>query len=182
MSQAFSTRFSVLLVSALVLGSITCSRERAVDPERYYDRASGFSIKYPESWSIIEGHSEDEPLVEGLSPWEDDYDEFAEHVTVDVELVEAGTSLEAYFHETIEAQAAEIPGFQLTEQARMKIDGEDAIWIVFSLESEGGMITVLAYTMIRGERGYLVSCVAQATKFGSYRPLFEEVARTFRFE
>lgn len=172
----------VLLLLAVGLGLVTCSHEAAIDPDRYYDKANGFSIKYPEAWSVCEGHAEDDPVVEGLSPWEDDYDEFAEHMTVDVELIEAGTSLDSYSEETIEAQMAEIPGFEVTERGRATLDGEDAVWIVFDFESEGGMVTVLGYSLVKGERGYLISGVAQSSKFSSYRNRFEQIAESFRFE
>lgn len=172
----------VLLLLAVGLGLVTCSHEAAIDPDRYYDKANGFSIKYPEAWSVCEGHAEDDPMVEGLSPWEDDYDEFAEHMTVDVELIEAGTSLDSYSEETIEAQMAEIPGFEVTERGRATLDGEDAVWIVFDFESEGGMVTVLGYSLVKGERGYLISGVAQSSKFSSYRNRFEQIAESFRFE
>jgi hypothetical protein len=153
-----------------------------MEPGRYYDKDSGFSIKFPDEWSVREGYQEDEALVESVSPWEDDLDEFADHVSVDVEKLVPEVSLEAYFDETMEYQMDELPGFELRERGDTDLDNTDAMYVVFDFESEGGMVTVLGYATVKGSRGYLISCVAQTSKFHMYEDKFEEVAHSFKFE
>jgi hypothetical protein len=168
-----------LAISALVPG---CSPKSEAEPGRYYDRDCQFSIWFPEEWMIREGDGENWPKVEAVSPWEDDYDEFSEYVAVDVEGLLEAADLADYFEETVKMQAVETPSYEEQGRGEAKIGDIDARWVEFGFESEGGMVVVLGYNLVKGTTGYLISCVAEEGKFSSYRSQFEEIVTSFRFE
>jgi hypothetical protein len=159
-----------------------CSGDSGQEAGRYSSSEHEFSMVFPPGWTVAEGDGDIEPHVEATSPWEDDDDEFSEHIAVDVEPVVPGMTAETYFEKTIDAQSADIPGFNTTASGRTVIDGRDAFWIEFDLEEESGNLTVLGYAMVKGSRGYLVSCVAQARKYVSYEDVFRQAVQTFKFE
>jgi hypothetical protein len=170
---------AVLTCCAVLTG---CSGDSDGEPGRYSSSTYGFSIVFPQGWEIVEGDGEEVAMVEATSPWEDDDDEFSEHITVDVEDITKGTTVEVYFEETMEAQASMIPGFKTKARGRTTIDGRDAIWVEFDMEEEGGSLTVLGYAMVKGNRGYLITCIAQDRKYVSYEDVFRQAVQTFRCE
>jgi hypothetical protein len=174
----------LIVIGVLGLGSLFagCSGKSAAEPGRYYDRDRQFSIKFPEEWMIREGDGEEWPKVEAVSPWEDDYDEFSEYVTVDVEELPDASDLDTYFAETVRWQTDETPSYNERSRGDTEIDEVAAKWIAFDFESEGGIITVVGYSLVKGDTGYLISCVAQATKFESYKSQFDRIVNSFRLE
>jgi hypothetical protein len=174
----------LLAIGCLGIGSLLvgCSGKSAPEPGRYYDRDRQFSIKFPDEWMIREGDGEEWPKVEAVSPWENDYDEFSEHVTVDVEYLPVDTDLDTYFEETVEWQIDDTPGYRERGRGDAEIDDVPAKWVTFDFESEGGTVTVMGYSLLEGKTGYLISCVAQAAKFSSYKREFEDIVKSFRVE
>jgi hypothetical protein len=141
-----------------------------------------FSIEFHPGWEILEGDGYEYALVEAVSPWEGDDDEFAEHISVDVEDLQGATDLDTYHAETVEAQAEAIPGFYVEEEGRLTISGMPARYVVFGFESEGYPMTAIGYTLIENGRGYLIAGLAQAHKFVLYRQVFQNTAESFRID
>ena len=174
----------LVLVALTVAGSTLpgCSRKSAPEPGRYYDRDQRFSIKFPDDWMIREGDGEEYADVEGVSPWESDYDEFSEFVTVDVEELEGKTDLASYFQETLDLQMEDTPGYLEKGRGDTTVDDVKAKWVAFDFESEGGMVSVLGYALVTDDNGYLISCVAQKDKIGLYKSRFDYIVNSFRVE
>jgi hypothetical protein len=171
----------IAIAVAFAASLMGCSGDSGKMPGTYSNTEHRFSIAFPQGWTLLEGDGEIEPYVEATSPWEDDADEFSEHITVDVEPVTPGITVDAYVEETIEAQSVSIPGFTTKRRGRTMIDGRDAIWVEFEFEDEGGDLTVLGYAVVEGSSGYLISCVAQTRKFVSYEDVFRKTAESLRF-
>jgi hypothetical protein len=172
----------LIAITAAGLTLPGCSRNSAPEPGRYYDKAERFSIKFPEDWMIREGDGEEYASVEAVSPWESDYDEFSEFVTVDVEQLEEGMDLAGYFELTARLEMEDTPGYRETGRGDAVIDDIKAKWIAFDFESEGGTVSVLGYALVEDDSGYLISCVGQTTKFPRYESRFEYIVNSFRAE
>jgi hypothetical protein len=169
----------VLLLPAIFAA---CAGDNVPDPGRYHNTEIGFSIEFHPGWEIVEGDGYEYALVEAVSPWDGDQDEFAEHISVDVEDIPGGTDLDDYHAETVEAQAQAIPGFYVEEEGRTTIGGVPARYVIFGFESEGYHMTAIGYTVVKNGRGYLIAGLAEARTFVLYRDVFEKTAASFRID
>jgi hypothetical protein len=131
---------------------------------------------------IREGDGEEYANVEAVSPWESDYDEFSEYVTVDVEELEGDMDLAGYFELTTDLQMEDTPGYLEKGRGDAVIDDIKAKWIAFDFDSEGGVVSVLGYALVEDNSGYLISCVGQKTKFPRYKSRFDYIVNSFRAE
>ena len=180
MTQSCKRLFPGALCLAIILAG--CAGENAPQTGRYRNPEMSFSIQFHPGWEIVEGDGSEYALVEAVSPWEDEDDEFAEHVSVDVEDLPDGTDLDAYYTETVEAQAAAIPGLYVEEEGRLTIGGIPARYVVFGFELEGYPMTAIGYSLIKDGRGYLIAGLAQAHKFVLYQQVFQNTAASFRID
>jgi hypothetical protein len=180
--RRLSTALALVAVMVTGLALPGCVRNSGPDPGRYYDRDQRFSVKFPEDWMIREGDGGEYANVEAVSPWESDYDEFSEYVTVDVEDLESGTDLTSYFKETLDLQMEDTPGYLEKGRGDATVDDLKAKWVAFDFQSEGGTVSVLGYAFVDHNNGYLISCVAQTEKFPLYKSRFEYVVNSFRVE
>jgi hypothetical protein len=174
--------FFFTMVSVCGLGLSGCSSDSLPEEGRYYNRDKGFSIKFPEEWSRKEGDGFEEPLIEATSPWESDYDEFSEFVSVDVEDLEEGMSLDDYFYINVKIQSEEMDGFRERERGQVEIDKVNTKWIIFDFEVDGSLLTSLSYVFVKEQKGYYIFCVSEIANFPEYKDKFEEISESFKFE
>jgi hypothetical protein len=130
----------------------------------------------------MEGDGVETALVEATSPWEDDLDEFSEHITVDLEDLDREPDLDVYFARLVEDQGEYLHAFRTVETGELTIDGVDARWFTFEFTSDGYPMKAVGYTFIKDKRAYLIAGIAQAHQFMFYEGVFEKTARSFRFE
>lgn len=160
----------------------TCSGETVRIPGRYYHDGMQFSIEFPKEWEIREGDGMELSLVEAVSPWENDEDAFSEYIGVDVEELSEKVKLGELFESMRENQALEFSTFKELDKGDIKIERQDAKYLLFEFDMSEGRIRVMSYTLVKGKRGYLISCVAEASKYDRYKEAFEAAAASFRFE
>ena len=172
--------FAVALCMAVFTAG--CAGEDVTDTGRYRNTEMSFSIEFHPGWEIIEGDGYEYALVEAVSPWDGEDDEFAEHISVDVEDIRGDTDLDEYHAETIEAQAEAIPGFYVEEEGRITLGDVPARYVVFGFECDGYPMTAIGYTLVKNGRGYLIAGLAQAHTFVLYRDVFQHTARSFRID
>ncbi len=159
-----------------------CSGETIRIPGRHYHDEMKFSIEFPKDWEIKEGDGEETCLVEAVSPWEDDEDAFSEYIGVDVEEFPEKIRLDELFDSMQEDQAREFSYFKELDRGDIEIDGQDAKYLLFEFKMVEGSNRAMSYTLVRGRKGYLISCVAEASKYDRYADAFEAAATSFRFE
>ncbi len=133
-------------------------------------------LQYPHSSKIILS------FIEAVSLWENDEDPFSEYIGIDIAKMPEETTLSELFDSMVEEQAKEFKYFNEIERGDITINGEDARYLIFDIGMEEGRNRVISYTLIKGKKSILISCVAEDTKFEDYRGRFEESAATFRFE
>jgi len=180
MTKSCKRLFPAAFLMAIIIAG--CAGENVPDTGRYHNNEMCFSIEFHQGWEVVEGDGYEYALVEAVSPWDGDDDEFAEHISVDVEDLSAGTDLDAYHAETVEAQAEVIPGFYIEEEGSVTIGGVPARFVVFGFESEGYPMTAIGYTLVDNGRGYLIAGLAQAHKFVLYRDVFQKTAASFHID
>ena len=169
---------SVVFVCVLLAGCGGSKKE----PDRYYHDTTGFSIQFPDGWMLREGDGVQASLVEGVSPWESEDDQFSEYVAVDVDELTGKVELEEYFNEYCTEQAAEFSNYEEIERGERTIGGKPAMYLLFEFGMEEGFNRALAFMLVKDKRAYLVSCLAEVSKFDDYRDTFEEAVSSFRIE
>jgi len=172
----------LIALAAAGLIAFSCSSEQAREPGRYYNHAGGFSVRFHPGWTVTEGDGIETAKVEATSPWEDDLDEFSEHITVDLEDFDREPELEIYFAELVEDQGDYLQAFRTVETGEAIIDGVEARWFTFEFTTDGYPMKAVGYTFIQDKRAYLIAGIAQAHQFMFYQGVFEETAMSFRFE
>jgi hypothetical protein len=177
---ALSNRLIIIAVLLSICVIFSCGKER--EPGRYYSEAGKFSIVFPKDWEIVEGDGVSEPLVEAVSPWEDDEDRFSEYVSVDIEDFSEKMSLEEYFEKVREANSADYPDYEEYDTGDKLINNQIAKWTRFDVGSSEGVMAALGFVMIKGKRGYLISCVSDGSKYDIYKMTFDDIVSSFRIE
>jgi len=171
--------FFAVLAAVIVIGlaSTGCARR---EPGRYYNKEKGFSIRFPDQWEKKEGLMG--TAVAALSPQQDPADDFRENVNVVVEDMPKALGLEEYFQANLANMGRLMTDYREVERGELTVYKNDARWLVYS-HSMGLVETkVLAYILVRGSRGYVITCSAAPDQFPEYRAQFEEIGRSFRFE
>ncbi len=171
-----------IILAGISLMSIMCSQKAPHETGRYYDPELGYSIKKPEGWTLKKGDGISSSLIEIVSPWESAEDVFSDYVSVDVERFAEKTDLGEFFEEMVGNQAKEFDYFEELERGDTEIGGKKAKYLVFDIGMEEGYNRVKSFLVIKGRNGFLISGVAERSKFDDYLERFEKTALSFRFE
>lgn len=167
---------TLLLAALTMYGCGSGPRE----PGRYYADNDDYSIKFPDGWSIE--IDEDGAVVSAVSPWEGDEDMSFECVNVVVENMPFKVDLEEYFNAINKSARADLPYFELESTGDASICNIPAKKAVFTYVDEGDVVKTLGYCVIKGNKAYLITCMADEYSFPSYAGEFETSAQSFRFE
>jgi len=172
-----STVLLVAMLIVLVAGVSACSSR---EPGRYYNDDKDFSLKFPDGWEAKEGLIG--TTVMGFSPMENASDSFRENVNVVVEELPQPMSLESYTSLNLGNMQKLLTDFQILDRGQTTINETDAKWFVYSQRTGSIRSKILQYFMVKDKRGYVVTGGAAPDTFSQYRPEFEKIAQTFRFE
>ena len=120
--------------------------------------------------------------VIALSPKETATDAFRENVGVALESVPRGTTLPDYFSLSLGNMRKMLTDFEKHEEGEATLDGQPAKRMVYSFRMGEVNLKTLVYFTVRGKRAYVITAAASPETFDDYRPAFEEIAQTWRFE
>jgi len=180
--------FYSLLVIICLSVIIGCSSKNTKEPGRYYNDNYSFSIKFPERWDVIEVSNLNitdknvEAKVQAMGPKISSDDIFDESIAVVVERISPGMSLEDYFDETIKEAQEEDYDFQEDERGDFMINNEKTKWIIFNCKVGEYKYRFLWYCFLKGNRGYIIACNANADEFAQHRNTFESTAESFKLK
>ena len=176
----FRKQFAVLAISALMVFGLAlngCSRREA---GRYYSKDKGFSIRFPDKWETKEGFMGTTILA--VSAQEGPADTFRENVNVYVEELPRVYSLEEYWQLSLTNLRKLMTDFKEYDSGKATIGGEEATWLIYSFRMGTVKTKVIVYALVKGRRGYVITCSAGPDKFDEYKTTLEEIAESFKFE
>jgi hypothetical protein len=163
----------VLLVVLVVRGEGD-ARAQAMAP--YVSPTGLFSIVVPSHW-------EQRPLEGGgfiaLSPQESGADLFRENVNVVFESLPVALTAQQYAALSFQNMGASLANFRIVEQGQGPLGAQTAYWAVYT-HTMNQPLMVLAFFVVSGGRGYVVTCTGTPVEFARWRPVFAQVANTFR--
>jgi len=176
--------FIIVILKLITLSLLTegCGEKAPTDPNRYYNKKYNFSIKFPKDWEIYEGQSEDEPVVEAVSPWESDSDMFSEFIDIYVDELPGWMNLDDYNREISINSRNELAHYQEEDSGTITIDNTDVKWTLFSYTIAEGKMQALVYLMIKDNRAFIISCNTEPHKYQMYKENFKNSANSYKFE
>ena len=143
---------------------------------QYVSPTAGFTVQFPLGW-------EQRPLDGGgiiaLSPQEGPSDHFRENVNVVFEPLPVQMTSEQYAAANLQNMARSLGSFHLVEQGSGPVGVRPARWVVYG-HTMGQPLMVLAYFVVADGRGYVVTCTGSPAQFARWRPVFVQIANTFR--
>jgi hypothetical protein len=138
--------------------------------------SGGFTIFYPANW---EQRMVGTTLV-ALSPQESPADTFRENVNVVFENLSMPMSAQQYAMLSLNAMQTQLNGFQLLQQGPVVVGGHQAHFFIYQ-HMMGQPLQVMAYFLVLGNRGYVITCTASPGDFARYQAFFGQIANTIRF-
>lgn len=163
-----------------LMGELEKEVEKVKDPNRYYNDDLNISVINNEGWEIKE-NQEDIPVF-FMSPLDGESDLFQENINM-VNESAPGYTLDQYYDANLRGIDLYLQGFKVLEEPIMiKIDGHDFKKMVYEHTSSGLKVKVLVYFAVKGGKGYVINCTALEDSFDEFKPQFEKLAESFKFE
>jgi hypothetical protein len=165
-------RFALSALLALGVAALSAPSAEAYDSPK-----DGYAIDFPSRWQTREqvmGTS-----VISLSPLESKKDTFAENVNVVVEDLGADATLEAYTEASVKVLKQYLNAPKLVENKRVTLGGYPAQRLVYEHTQGQFKLRGLAYLVVAGSKGYVLTCTAETAQFAKYQAQFEKICRTF---
>ena len=149
------------------------------EPGRYYAQADGFSIRFPADWGQKENVMGTRVVAMSL---QEPGDTFRENVNVVVEDLPSPMDVETYAALSLKNLSRLLSAGEQPDVADAELGGVAAKRVIY--ETVMGQLRVkgMVILAVRGRRGYAVTCSATPETFDAFRPTFDEIAGTFRFE
>jgi hypothetical protein len=157
-----------IIVSVLLLAG--CGGK---EPGRYYDQLNKFSIKFPAGWKIqaVPAGSQTSEVLTASSP-----DETAT-TSIRIEKFALGMALPIYSRELADKLGAHPP----STGGKVGIDNRPAYWMLSDSSSIGPEFTTFYYCFTMEDKIYSIVFVSGTDYFSTRRPIFEEIAKSFKF-
>ncbi len=114
-----------------------------------------------------------------LSAQESMADTFRENVNVVFEPLPMPMTVEQYAQANLQNMATSLQAFRVIEQGQGPVGGRQSWWGVYT-HTMGQPLMVLAYFLVANGRGYVITCTASPAEFNRWRPMFVQIANTFR--
>lgn len=148
------------------------------EANRYFNLKGKYSVKFPNGWKKKEHYQSIDLVAE--SPQEGPSDNFIENINISIEDVEEKTTLPLFFDEKVKEMFDFIDSMQILNKGETKINLLKARWVIYAYPNFRIRAKDVAYFLVSGNRGYIITCSAQAGKFEQYRKVFDEVCMSFR--
>jgi hypothetical protein len=151
------------------------------EADRYYDAASGFSIKFPKEWEQ-KVNPEKDIAVMAIAPLEAN-DALPKSINIAVEKLPHTTSLDLYAKAAAKKFPEVLPGSVVLEQGKTDLDDDKSHFFVYTMSPAPDLkLKVLAYAVVYQKRAYVITCGSLESEFDKHRKKFEEIVKTFRAE
>jgi hypothetical protein len=152
----------------------------------FRDAQHGFTLQIPDTWEMKEGFSEaslDFVLI-ATSPMQGEKDPFIENMNVLVEDIknEKMYNLENYLLWNLVGLMEELPKFVLQDKADVEINGIKMARLTYQWEMNGVKTITYQYIFTHLKKGYVMTFSAQPEEFKANQPVFDQIAKSMKFE
>ena len=166
----------ILFILTILIGISACESGSSKKHGEYYSKEEGFYISFPTGWKVEkEGNT-----ITAFSPYTDEDDVFCEAISISTDN-SYDYAINDYFEHNVAVMRREVYDFHEEERGETMINNVRAKWIVFTYSMPEGVVKVLGYSVIIGDRAYLITCDAEPQTFSDYRNVFEKAVKSMRF-
>jgi hypothetical protein len=163
-----STKLAALTACSLVTICLTGCR-----------RTYQASIDKPEDWQ--KGNATQGVDLVYMSPVERN-DTFRENVNLVHEDIPPFTDVSGYVDANLKNMNPSFEGFSVVERKETTLAGEDAVLVVYDATAGPGQkMRAMAYFVVKGDRGFVVTCSSTPKSIDRYRAVFEKCAQSITF-
>ncbi|MCC5829386.1 MAG: DcrB-related protein [Phycisphaeraceae bacterium] len=173
-------RLAVILVLLLGLSPYGCGDWGSRDPDRFYSREHGFSIKGPEGWERLPGEMGTEIMF--LSPMEDEDTEFRANLNVVVENLPKEMDLSAYLQVALDQLSKVMTDFQKLDQGEVTIADKPGKRLEYTHRMGVFRFHVDQYFVVHSNRAYVITCTAVEGTLDDYRDEFKAMLDSMQFK
>jgi hypothetical protein len=144
--------------------------------KKYENSQFGFSIDYPELWTLTEGQ---QSIFSIISPQTSATDQVKENMNLSIiKSVPEGMPLKDYTEQSLKALKGYLKKFKKTSTDYIKINGNDYAKTIYEHEVMDFRFTVIFYQTIINGRGYNFACTKDPSDV-TYAPVFDRIINTF---
>lgn len=152
------------------------AQEKGPIPGSYVSDKLGFSIQFPDGWTIEEKSHH----VTATRPTTGSDQPMYETINVKVETVPEEIQLDFLNVKVAACSQREFDHYVEEERNHIKIGGCEAIRTVNSFSVNGYKMNCLGYVLKKDDKGYFISCYALPQNFSMLRVEFERSVTSFR--
>jgi|GEM_PF-3245493 len=164
---------SLVVIAAILPGGL-CELQGAEPATKSYE-AQGVRIEIPASWEVVK---EETTVFSAREPIQGPTDTFHENVRLNTVEIPAGLTLERI----LEAQEDDArTSFDILGNGRLPGGKHEIAWLaIVPKTTEAGETrdVKIDYYFIEGRRSYALHCLSPQAEFETYRPQFEQIARS----
>lgn len=171
--------FAILAMAVLLAtgAGISCTKKSSnnfVSPE------NGFSINLPKDWEVKKGFMG--TVVATMSPQMGPEDSFRENINIIVTDAEGAADLKAYADATFESSKSLLTDYQLFERGNTHHGDSHSEWAIFSHRQGDSTLKTMTHLLVNKGKTVIITSSGTPESFDAYRPQFEEIVKTFKFE
>ena len=141
----------------------------------------GYTVAVPDGWSIADTHPEGTDLML-ISSADKTSTAYEAYLTVSVEKLAAGTTLDQYKENVKAALLKTSPGLIVLDGGNMPVSYLTGQYVTYSVQKQGIDTQGVCIVVISGATGAAMTFETRKALYPSYEKVFEAVAATFRFE
>ncbi len=150
----------------------------------YRDEGYGFSIEFPDDWSVSK--PAEGIVVTGTSPKDGPTDRFLQNVTVTTERVRGRVTAQQYEAAAQATLQAGGIGYRRVDEGSAEVGGKPARYLVYTcrLRASDAMVGVrnLAYFFVDGRTVFIVTCTDAPGDYAKHEAAFKEIVASFKFD
>jgi hypothetical protein len=143
----------------------------------YENFTLGIRIKYPADW--LKQDQPGIPLVGFFSPPEGPMDFFRENLTVAVEELAPGVTLQQYVDRSLAAARTNMPNFNIIASQSASLANLPAYEMLFTWSPGPILLQCRLLTVLKGNRSYSINYTAESGKYEKFLPAAQTMIDSF---
>lgn len=177
MQKKYNKQFPYVILSIVILSLLSCSKK---EPRRYYYKDKGFSIKMPDTWEIKENYQG--ATIMGLIPFSEVHKQFRANCSVGIETLPDTMNLNNYFQTTLNELKKVFPDYKEEQKSDIKVNEYNGKIIIYTHKLTNYEIKIIQYFFINKTNVFCITGITQPYEFNYYKPIFDEIVQSLKFE
>ena len=162
------------ILAAVILVALTLALS-AQEDNRYLDMKNGFSIAFPDGWTLMENPPPG-VLIAARSPLAGPTDTFTENINVVIEDLPRNATTAEYGAAARENFAKAVQGFKVLDKGTLEIDGRQAEYFTYTMPYGEYPLHNIVYYLVVERKTYLITCGGVEGSFDAFKDTFEKAA------